>query len=84
MLTWNLRHFDVNHLAGFGVKVQTPDYFLAALFDASPEITFAITRAAWANLTRSAPHWEAYLDRLSANRLYEFVNRLRQFGNLEV
>jgi hypothetical protein len=78
LVTNNLRHFDVEALETLGVTVQTADAFLSALFDAQPEVVEAATREATANLTKSCPSWDDYLDTL-ANRckLPRFVQRLR-------
>ncbi|HTO60698.1 MAG TPA: PIN domain-containing protein [Bradyrhizobium sp.] len=78
LVTNNLRHFDVEALETLGVTVQTADAFLSAMFDAQPDVVEAATQEAAANLTKSCPSWDDYLDTL-ANRckVPRFVQRLR-------
>jgi hypothetical protein len=80
LVTWNIGDFDVAALAEYAVVVQSPDEFLCALLEANPELVIEITGQAQANLTRSAPTWEAYLDILeSRNGLKAFVGRIGRF-----
>lgn len=79
LLTWNIRHFDRAALARGRVALQTPDHFLSEIFDAQPAGTFDLAKEAWSNLRKSAPDWEAWFERLTANRLTGFVHRLREF-----
>ena len=63
------------------MKVTTPDAFLSDLFDASPALVATLTNEAHANLTKSAPSWEAYLDILDGGRkLKQFAGRLRAYA----
>lgn len=78
LLTWNVKDFDASALRKLGVEFETPDAFLARLFDAEPELVEDITRSAMASLTRSAPTWDGYLDVLERNGLTNFVGRLRR------
>jgi hypothetical protein len=83
LVTWNVDDFDAGVLAERGVVVQTPDEFLCAVLDANPELIVEIMGQAQANLTRSAPTWEAYLDILEArNGLKGFVGRIRRLERL--
>jgi hypothetical protein len=78
LVTTNLRHFDARALAALGVKVQSPDDFLIERFDESPAFVHAATREAAANLTRTAPTWNAYLEILEGpQRMPKLVARLR-------
>jgi hypothetical protein len=77
-VTENLKHFDLSALAALGVAVQTPDDFLAGLFDANPELAEAATREPRDNRKRSKPSWDEYLAALTdRHKLPKFVERLR-------
>lgn len=81
LATWNLKDFDAGYLANERVRVLSPDLLLTELFDANPELIEAVAREAQANLTKSAPAWEDYLEVLSTkNNLREFVARLKSFS----
>ena len=85
LVTSNLKDFDFAALAALGVKVQSPDDFLADLFDANPALMEAVTREAAANLTRSTPSWEEYLTALAERHgLPKFVERLRSWRPKDV
>ena len=72
--------FGREELVQKAVVPKTPDEFLCSLCDENPDLVYASTRQAQANLTKSAPTWSAYLEILSErNRLREFVRRLKQF-----
>jgi hypothetical protein len=79
LVSWNVKHFDVQALQKRDVSVATPDEFLCGLFDANPALTMDVAKNAAANLTKSAPTWDAYLAVLSNNRLKRFVERLRRY-----
>ena len=80
IVTWDLADFDREHLEREGVQVLSPDALLAELFDAGPELVFAVVREAQANLTKSAPSWDDYLDLLAGRHgLTAFVARLKAF-----
>jgi hypothetical protein len=80
LVTENLKDFDFAELAALDVAVQTPDDFLADLFDANPALVEAATREAHDNLKRSAPTSVEYLTALAdRNRLPKFVERLRSW-----
>ena len=83
LITRNIGHFDVEELAKYGINVETPDAFLSALYDADPNVVHDVTRAAQANLTKSAPTWETYLENLSHKQgLKGFADRLSRFEPL--
>jgi hypothetical protein len=84
LLTWNLRHLDIEELARRNVTVETPDDFLARLYDKNPEPLHDAVREAHANLTKSAPTWGEYLNDLAGkHRLPSFVERLRRHAPSE-
>lgn len=80
LVTDNLRHFDVEALGALAVTVRTPDIFLCDLFDVRPDVVDAAAREAAANLTKTRPSWDEYLD-LLANRckVPRFAERLRSW-----
>jgi hypothetical protein len=81
LVTHNLKDFDPAALNSFGVKLQTPDEFLTELFDSKPDIVDAVVREAAANLTRTLPSWDEYLNLLAGRcNLPNFVARLRSLG----
>lgn len=65
LVTNNLKDFDIRVLKALAVQVQTPDQFRAELFASKPEIVEAATREAAANLTKTNPTWEEYLNLLA-------------------
>lgn len=77
ILTMNLRHFPAAALAPHGVAAAHPDAFLCALHDADAEVLRASAEAAHANLSRSAPSFEAFLDALDRQGLTALAARLR-------
>ena len=79
LATWNVKDFDVECLRKVGVQVKTPDELLSELFDANPDLIFELAREAQANLTKSAPTWDAYLDTLLKCKLRTFVDRLQKY-----
>ncbi len=84
LVTWNLADFDLKNLAARNVVVLTPDAFLTERFDADPELIFRIAKDARANLTKSAPSWDGYLDALERKHgLRTFAAKLREFQRTE-
>lgn len=77
IVTMNLRDFPASALAPLGVTAVHPDGFLCGLFDADPDSVRASTEAAHANLSRSAPSFEDYLDALERQGLPQLTERLR-------
>jgi hypothetical protein len=77
ILTMNLRDFPASALSPHGVVAVHPDGFLCGLYNADPELVRASTDMAHANLSRSAPSFEAYLDALERQGLPQLTNRLR-------
>jgi hypothetical protein len=78
LVTDNLKHFDVDALQALDVTVRSPDDFLCELFKAKPEVIEAVTREACANLTKTRPTWDEYLDTLAGRcKVPKFVMGLR-------
>ena len=77
ILTMNLRDFPASAVAPYGVIAVHPDGFLCGLHDADPELVWASTQAAHANLSRSTPSLADYLDALECQGLPQLASRLR-------
>jgi hypothetical protein len=78
ILTWNLRHFPVKELKKFSLDRETPDAFLANLYDKIPELTVASLANARRNLTRtrvSAADFVQILNGCSLTRLAKRVQK---------
>jgi hypothetical protein len=84
LLTLNVRDFDQEHLDKMGVRVMTPDALLSNLVDAGRDLIIDVTKRAHANLTKSAPTWDAYLEILRAKcGLVGFVERISRYSRSE-
>jgi predicted nucleic acid-binding protein len=77
ILTWNVRHFPASLLAMHHVNALDPDSFLADLHDRDPETVAAVLDAARANLRRSEPAFEDYLQALEKQGLATFISKIR-------
>jgi hypothetical protein len=84
LVTDNLKHFDADALQALDVTVKSPDDFLCELFKAKPEVVDAVTREACANLTKTRPSWDEYLDTLASRcKVPKFVAGLRAWAPQE-
>ncbi len=78
LVTDNLRHFDVHAIQALDVIVKSTDAFLCDLFQAKPEVVETATREACANLKKTRPTWDEYLDSLAIRcKVPKFVAVLR-------
>ena len=77
IVTWNVRHFPVAALRKLGLRRQTPDEFLSALYEAVPALVVASLRNARHNLQKSRPAVAAFLDMLVRQNLVQFAERIR-------
>jgi hypothetical protein len=78
LLTWNTKDFDRAALAGEGISLETPDYFLSDLFDGDSELFIDVAKQAQANLKKSVPTWSDYLEILETKQnLKSLVSRIR-------
>jgi hypothetical protein len=77
ILTWNLRDFPPATLEKHGLARQTPDAFLAELYDQVPPLAVASLANARRNLSRSGVSASAFLDLLNDQGLTELARRLR-------
>jgi predicted nucleic acid-binding protein len=69
ILTWNLRHFPAKELKKFGLRKETPDAFLAALYDEVPDLMVGSLANARRNLTKSRVSALEFIDILRSHRL---------------
>jgi predicted nucleic acid-binding protein len=77
ILTWNLRHFPARVLKAHGLVRQTPDAFLADLYDQVPQLLLASLANARRNLSKSGLSAEEFLNMLREQKLTQLANRLR-------
>lgn len=77
IVTWNLRDFPASELKKHRMTRQTPDAFLADLFDSAPELLVASLANARRNLLRSGTSAEGFLKVLKDQRLPQLHKRLR-------
>lgn len=83
ILTWNLRHFPARVLKAHGLVRQTPDAFLADLYDQVPQLLLASSANARRNLSKSGLSAEEFVDVLREQKLTQLDKRLRaHLGNL--
>jgi hypothetical protein len=76
ILTWNLRHF-ARVLKAHGLVRQTPDAFLADLYDQVPQLLLASLANARRNLSKSGLSAEGFVDVLREQKLTQLAKRLR-------
>ena len=69
ILTWNLRDFPTAELKKHGLMRQTPDVFLAELYDRVPDVPIASLTNARRNLSRSGMSGPDFLDVLRSQQL---------------
>lgn len=77
ILTWNLRDFPVGALKKHGLVRQTPDDFLADIYDRTPGPLLGSLANARRNLSKSAMSTEAFLDMLRDQKLTQLHKRLQ-------
>ena len=76
IVTWNVRDFPAAELRKHGLRKQTPDAFLAQLFDQAPDVMVAVTGRARSNLRISRVSPKEFLNALRGQRLVQFVRRI--------
>ena len=77
ILTWNVRHFPARALKSHGLVRQTPDAFLADLYDQVPQLLLACLANARRNLSKSGLSAEEFLEGLRNQKLTQLDKRLR-------
>lgn len=78
ILTWNLRHFPAKELRRFGLRRETPDTFLSALYDNAPAPMIGSLANARRNLTMTRVSPSAFIDILGNQRLVELAKRVKE------
>ena len=78
ILTFNVRHFSADVLAGVCLTAKEPDPFLCNLYDADPEAMLAVVDDARVNLSRTAPSGPEFIAAIERQRLTIFASRLRR------
>ena len=78
ILTWNLRDFPATALKKYGLRRQTPDAFLAGLYDAAPDLTVGSLANARRNLNKSRVSASDFIDILGNQKLTQLVTRLKK------
>jgi hypothetical protein len=78
ILTWNLRHFPAKELKKFGLRKETPDAFLAALYDEVPDLLVGSLANARRNLTNSRVSALEFIGILASQRLARLAQRVQK------
>ena len=78
ILTWNLRDFPAKTVAEHGLRSQTPDAFLAELYDQVPDLTVGSLANARRNLNKSRVSASDFVDILANQKLNQLVTRLKK------
>lgn len=82
IITRNLKDFPVDTLAEFDVEVIHPDNFLINQFDLGSGKVLDAVKNVRARLVKPSLHANQYIDRLAADGLTAFSDRLREFEHL--
>lgn len=77
ILTWNLRDFPVKELRKHRLISETPDGFLANIYDEAPELVVGSLANARRNLTKSGTSAQDFLDLLGRQGFKKLAKRLR-------
>jgi predicted nucleic acid-binding protein len=78
IVTWNLRDFPTTALKKYGLRRQTPDAFLAGLYDDVPDLVIGSLANARRNLNKSRVSASDFIDILNHQKLTQLVTRLRK------
>ena len=75
ILTLNLKDFPARELRRHGLRRQTPDAFLADLYDRAPELTLASLASARRNLSKTRVSASDFVDILRSQKLIQLAAR---------
>ncbi len=78
ILTWNLRDFSAAELEKRGLRRQTPDAFLADLYDKVPDLTVGSLANARRNLSKTRVSAAAFIDILANQKLAGLTARFKK------
>ena len=81
IVTWNLRDFPATALKKYGLRRQTPDAFLAELYDGAPDLIVGSLANARRNLNKSRVSASQFIDILGKQKLTQLVTRLNKHAN---
>jgi hypothetical protein len=79
ILTWNLRDFPAMELKKHGLRTETPDAFLAHLYDRAPDLMVGSLANARRNLNRTRVSAAGFLEILDNQKLDQPVKRVQPF-----
>ena len=82
IVTFNLKDFPAETLAGYGIEALHPDEFLESLFGSAPGPVCAAVKRQRESLRNPPKTAEELLATLEDSGLVQFVSRLRQFVEL--
>jgi len=82
IVTFNLRDFPADILAGYGIEAQHPDDFIAQLLDRAPGDVCAAVKRQRESLRHPPKTVEELLTTLESLALVQAVTRLREFAEL--
>lgn len=77
ILTWNLRDFPATASKKYALRRQTPDAFLAGLYDEASDLTVGSLANARRNLNKSRVSASDFIDVLRNQKLGELAKRMR-------
>jgi len=78
IVTWNLRDFPATALRKHGLRGQTPDEFLACMYDEVPDLTIGSLANARQNLNKSRVSASEFIDILGNQKLTQLAIRLKR------
>ena len=78
IVTYNLKHFPITALSGYGVEAQHPDEFVSNLIGFDAETVYAAAKAQRARLKNPPKSAEDFLVTLEKQSLAQTVAHLRK------
>lgn len=76
IVTWNMRDFPAAALQKYRLQAQTPDIFLAHLYNEIPALVIEVVAKARRNLRRSKISAEEFVQALRQQRLMRFATQI--------
>jgi hypothetical protein len=76
VVTWNVRDFPVGELARHGLRRETPDMLMMALYQELPAVVVATAARARNNLTRSGTAAVEFVQALDRQGLHRFAQTM--------
>lgn len=81
ILTWNLRDFPAKELRKNRLTRETPDGFLAGIYDEAPDLVIGSLENARRNLTKSGSSVQDFLELLGRQGFTKLTRRLRSHAS---